>query len=503
MSLGTFVSLCLGLVRDVLVAYFFGTSHMLEAFVVAFRLPNLFRSILGEGFSDAIAVPVLAEYAKDRRRLFEVSRRMIFSTGTILLVLTIVGMVFCRYFVTMLAPGFISQPDKFEMTVSFTRITFLYLFLIGLSINLCTVLYSLKKFFVPAINPIFLNLAFIIVVPFFFGSFNNYILVAAVVVGGFLQIVMPVIALRREGFSFKFSARGSWNDEAIRKMVKLFPPRLVSSVVYQLNIWVDTMLSSFTSIVGDGAICAIDFANRFIHVPLALVAVPISRVVVVDLSAYHGDKNYQDFKKMLVFSFQQIVFLVTPLCLALMFFSEGIIDVVFHRGGFNDYSSQITSTALFYYSFGLFSFCAIKLFLSAFYALKDTLTPAKTTAICLLVNALCSVILMFPLKIGGVALGTSISAVVNVFMLYRILVKKIGAIDWQDTLSQAWRVLSAGLLSMTMARILWQVLLANKYIKLGAAISAAVPLFIGIGLILNVRQCVYLKQKILVRYAKR
>ncbi len=145
-TLGTLVSRLLGFVRDVLVANFFGTSALLEAFIVAFRLPNLFRSIFAEGFVDSVATPVLSEYQKEKDKLFELGNHLLSIFTIILAVFTILGILFSKYLVLFIAPGFVGQAAKFELAVSFTRITFIYLFLIGFSVNSTAILCSLKKY---------------------------------------------------------------------------------------------------------------------------------------------------------------------------------------------------------------------------------------------------------------------------------------------------------------------------------------------------------------------
>ncbi|MFA6282163.1 MAG: lipid II flippase MurJ, partial [Candidatus Omnitrophota bacterium] len=161
MTIGTLVSRVLGFIRDILMAKFFGTSDVFEAFLVAFRLPNIFRSIFAEGFTDSVATPVLSEYHSEKEKMFEAGRHLICIFSIILAVFTIFGIFFSKQLVMLTAPGYISNLYKFNLAVSFTRITFFYLLLIGLSSVMISILYSLKKFIVPAYNPVFLNITFI------------------------------------------------------------------------------------------------------------------------------------------------------------------------------------------------------------------------------------------------------------------------------------------------------------------------------------------------------
>ena len=484
----------LGFIRDILVAYFFGTSAVLEAFIVAFRLPNLMRSVFAEGFSHSVATPILSECRNDKQALFKTGSNLLSLSAAVLLVFSLIGVIFAKFLVGIIALGFISQPEKFDLAVSFARMTFFYLFFIGISVNSISILESLRKFLISSITPAFLNIAFIVGLLFFVRFFHNYILAICVLAGGVLQVIVPLAALRREGFVFRFSLRGAFKDSRLVRMIKLFGPRIASSIIYQLSVIIDTIFASFTQIVGEGALAALWFANRYIHFPLALFVHAISRVAIVDLSYYHSRANTGDFKKLFVFSFQNIIFFIVPVSFLYIFMSRGIIDVVLYRGDFNFQSLLMTSSVLFYYSFGLFFFCGIKLMVNTFYALKDTAGPAKVTALTLLINIILSAILMFPLKIAGVALGSSLSAVFCFFILYRRLVKKIGPMEWKNTFSQFLRVFLLSLILGVFSRLAWDNSAGNKYLRMALIICSGVFIFLAGGYLFELTQIRYLKQ---------
>jgi len=497
MTTGTLVSRIFGFIRDILMAKFFGTSDVFEAFLVAFRLPNIFRSIFAEGFTDSVATPVLSEYHNDKESIFRVGNNLLCIFSIVLSIFTLCGVIFSKQLVMISAPGYISNLYKFNLAVSFTRITFFYLLLIGLSSVMVSVLYSLKKFFVPAFNPVFLNITFIPGILFFSSYFKNYILVICTIVAGVLELLFPLFALKKNGFNFKFNIKASLADPVLKKMFKLFLPRVWSSIVYQLNVFVDTIFASFAQITGSGALAAINYANRLIQLPFALIVLSIAPVVVVDLSRHHKDGNVEDFKKILVFSFQNVIFFVVPIALIFIFLPKALIDVLFKRGEFDASSLNITSSALFFYGLGVFFFCTNRLLVTSFYALKDTRTPAKIATVALLLNVILSAILMFPLKIGGVALATSISAGVSCVMLHAALIKRIGKINWDNTKEQAKRVILLSLLIALLGSFLWSNLAYNKYLKALIISGLSSAIFIGLGFILRLKQITYLKQWIL------
>jgi putative peptidoglycan lipid II flippase len=488
MGSGTLLSRVFGFIRDILIASFFGTSVGLEAFLVSFRLPNLFRSIFAEGFSDSVATPVLSSYRKDKEKILAIGQDLTCILSFFLLLFTLFGIIFAKYFVMLLAPGFIAQTYKFNLAVSFSQITFFYLFLIGLTSNFISILYAYKRFFIPAISPIFLNFCFIGGILLFGRVLGVKVLVFSVLVGGVCQLLFAFSAVYRRGFRLKCNLIKALANNQIIKMFKLFVGRLFSSLIYHLTVFVDTVFSSLTFIVGQGAIASIYYANRLIQFPFAIVILSLSRVVMVDLSFYHKEKDLKKFKEILVFSFQNLIFFILPITMIFLFVPRGIISVVFGRGEFDLYSLNITSSVLFFYSFGLLFFCGIKLMVNTFYALADTKTPAKSAGLALLVNIVLSGILIFPLGVGGVALGSSLAAIFNFCLLFYLLKKKIGTIPWQDTKSYFIKVLALSLVHGLISYLVWQTFLCNKYVKMAAILGIGVIIFLLGGYFLKIKQ---------------
>ncbi len=497
LSLGTLSSRILGFIRDVLIANFFGTSAILEAFLVAFRLPNIFRSLFAEGFSDSVATPVLSEYHKNKEKIFNIGSHLVSLSAIVLLAVTSLGIIFAKQFVILIAPGFIAESAKFNLAVSFSRITFIYLFLIGLSSIITSILYSLKKFLIPAITPVFLNISFIVGILLFSRFFKNYILTICVVAAGILQLIFPFIALKKQGFACRFSLSEALADRQIWRMLKLFIPRIWSSLVYHLSIYVDTIFSSLAFIVGQGALAAVYYANRLIQFPFALIALSISRVAIVDLSSYHNQGNMEEFKKLFVFSFQNIIFFIIPISLIFTFIPRDIIEVVFVRGEFGAHSLDMTSLVFFFYSLGLFFFCGIKLLVNSFYSLKDTKLPAKTATLALLVNIVLSATLMFFVGISGVALGSSLAAMFNFFLLYHFLKKRIGYIDWQDTRKEFLKVFILGVVVAFVCRFILDTVLIGRYLTMLAALACALLTFVLGGYLLKIKHIQHFKKWVL------
>ncbi|MCM8774505.1 MAG: murein biosynthesis integral membrane protein MurJ [Candidatus Omnitrophica bacterium] len=492
-SLGTLLSRILGFIRDVLMANFFGTSADLESFIVAFRIPNLLRSLFGEGFSESVATPTLSEHSENKREFFKIGNHLISIFIVLLLVATFMGVIFSKFIVIVMAPGFIVNAYKFNLAVLFTRIMFVYLFLIGLETNIESILCALKKFFVTAFSPCIFNIVLILGILLFTNVLNIFVLVWAVITAGILEILFSFIFLKSEGFKLEFNFLEALHNNIIHKMIKLFIPRVWSAVIYHLNVLIDTALSSFSSIVGEGALAAIYYSNRIIQFPLALIALSISRVAIVDFSQFNKDGNLEDFKKLFIFSFESIALFIIPISFFLFFNSKDILRILFLRGNFDNYSLNITSKALFFYSFGLFFFCGIKLLVNTFYSLKDTLTPAKVATFSLIVNALTSALFMFPLKIGGIALGSSISASVNFFILYYILKKRIGVIKLEGFSKEIIKLTILGLGIGSISKIIFRFCM-NRYLSLIYVCIISLIIFVFLGTILRLKQFKYLKR---------
>jgi putative peptidoglycan lipid II flippase len=489
---GTILSRILGFIRDILQAKFFGTSPSLEAFLVAFRLPNIFRSIFAEGFNDSVVTPTLS--GRQKEEIFTLGNHLVSLIMVVLTVFTAAGIIFSRYLVMLVAPGFMVDYAKFETAIAFTRITFIYLLFIGLASIVNSMLYTLKRFFVPALNPVFLNLSFIIGIGLFYKFY--WTLVICVLAGGLLEIVFPWQVLRQQGFIFRFNWLAAVNDPTLKKMLKMFLPRVWAGIVYQLSVFIDTIFASFAWIVGSGAVAGLYYATRIIQFPFALVALSIAPVITVDMAAFYKQEDINGFKKVLVFALQNAAFFVIPLVSVMLFIPELIIDVLFRRGEFSYQSMVMTASILFYYSLGLLFSCWVRILTSAFYALSDTSVPAKTATIALLSNIVFNTILMYPLKIGGIALATSISALINFIMLYSALIRKIGPIGWKRDIGQLTNIFAISLIIGIISRLGYNRLSGNKYFCLIIILFVDTLIFFIAGYLLKLPQINYLLKKI-------
>ena len=427
---GVLASRILGFVRDVVIARFLGTGFLAEAFLVAQRIPNLLRDLAGEGAANAAIVPVLSEYAYQKsREEWQECINVVLAWGVIILgSITLLGIFAAPWIVRMIAPGFAREPGELQLTVDLTRIMFPYLILIGLTAFQAGILFSLNAFFAPAFGPCLLNLAMILSVwvACLFSWPLAYAISIGVLVGGVWQFGAQWLALRRRGVHWKLPV--SLNHQGALKIGKLLLPRLWGGTVYQLNVFVDTFCASLAVIVGAGGIAAIYYANRMIQFPLGVFGYALSSVALPSLSKFVQEGDMLRFRSTLMFALRNLMLILIPTALGMAVFSKWIIHIAFQRGAFDAYSTTITAQVMCYAALGLPFFGASRILVSAFYALQDTKTPVKAATVCLVVNVVLNAALMFPLKVGGIALASSIAGAVNCFLLWHGLNKRL---SWQ------------------------------------------------------------------------
>lgn len=442
-GLATSLSRVLGLIRDIVIANFFGTALYAQAFVVAFRIPNLLRDLVGEGATNAAFVPVFTEELtkngkKEFFKLAQVIFNILFFT---LLMLTVLGIFASPLIVRLIAPGFLQDVEKFRVTVTLTRVLFPFLILVGLWAYAMGVLNTLGHFAAPAFGPCVLNVLMILCT-MWFGE-NVFGLAAGVLAGGALQLFIQFPPLYMKGW--RPAITRDVNHPKAKKIGILLLPRALGACVYQVNVFISTILASLSNIVGDGAVAALYYANRVWQLPLAIFGIALAQAALPAMSRQAALNDMEKLKGTLLFSLRVVFFILIPSSVGLMVLSAPITKMIFERGAFGNYSTDITSSALFFYALGLVACGGIKILAGTFYSLKDTMTPVKVAAVSLVLNITLNLLLMNPLKAGGLALATSLSAVFNCILLYIFLRRKIGKLGLSGILDSLFKITLAGL----------------------------------------------------------
>jgi len=490
LSVGTLSSRILGFLRDIVLSYLFGTKVQAEAFFVAMKIPNLFRDLVGEGATNAAVVPVMSEYhqKKDQIAFWNFVSVVLAMALILLSVITILGITFAPLIVRAIVPGFMANPEKLDLTIRLTKLMFPYLVFIGLTAYSMGILYTFRSFLVPAFSPCLLNISMIVSALIASRTMEEPIfgLAIGVLIGGVLQLAVHIRPLMKTGFKFQWPK--TLKHPGAIKIGKLLIPRMVGSGVYQLTVLIDTFCASLATIVGMGGIAAIYYSNRIIQFPMGIFSVALASAVLPSLSGLANKKDMKAIKNTIVFSLETIFFLMCPTTVILLFLSTPIVRVLFQRGEFDHYSTTITAWALSFYAIGLFSFGGIKILVTAFHALQDTKTPVKVAALCLTINAALNFILMVPLKVGGIALASSIAGTIDFLILFYVMDKKLGGLNG-GLLGYFTRVVIAS--AVTGAVVYWSwmhILIPNEIIKLFSIGTMGIIFYEIICLALRVEQ---------------
>ncbi|MCX5703910.1 MAG: murein biosynthesis integral membrane protein MurJ [Candidatus Omnitrophica bacterium] len=490
-GLATLCSRLLGFIRDIVIARLFGVYVYAQAFVIAFRIPNLFRDLVGEGATNSAFVPVFSEYTlkHSKEEFWEAANVVLNLLLVILMSITLLGIIFSPIIVRLIAPGFIASPEKLATTIRLNRIIFPYILLISLSAYSMGLLNSLKHFAVPAFAPCLLNIS-IIVFALLFGE-GIAGLALGVLVGGVLQLAIQIPVLYKKGFHLELFRR--FRHPAAKTIGRLLLPRLLSTSIYQLNNFIDSIFGSLAWIVGEGGVAVLYFSYRLIQFPLGIFSNALSQAILPTFSTQALEDNYDKLKATLSWGLRAVFFVMLPASAGFMVLARPIISTLFGGGRFDSYSANLTADALFFYSIGLFAYGATKILQSCFFALQDTVTPTKVAFVALIMNIILNSILMYPLKIAGLALATSISGINSFFMLFFILKKRVGDFKAKEIAVSFTRILlatlcMAGVCYFISKNIFQGAPFLNKAVNLGLAVISGLISYIIFCFIFGVRE---------------
>ncbi|MEJ5991090.1 murein biosynthesis integral membrane protein MurJ [Ramlibacter sp. PS3R-8] len=430
----TLASRITGLARDVLFAAFFGVSALTDAFYVAFRIPNMFRRIFGEGAFSQAFVPVLAATRTEGGD--EGARRLVDHVATVLLwtlvLLCIVGVVGAPLLVWALASGLRKDPAAYDAAVVMTRYMFPYIGFMSLVALAGGILNTWKKFAVPAASPVLLNVmliaSIVLVAPWFqrHGIEPIYSQCIGVMLGGVLQLAIQVPALRRIGMWPRFGLawsglRESWSDPATRKILGLMLPALLGVSGAQISLLINTQIASY---LAAGSVSWLNNADRLMEFPTALLGVALGVVLMPQLAAARASQDEERYSGMLDWGLRLVVLLAVPSSVALLLFGVPLVATLFHYGAFTDADVRQVAIALAGYGTGLLGIVAIKVLAPGFYASHDMKTPMKIALAALAVTQLCNIALVPYLRHAGLALSIGIGALVNAGVLLAILLRR-------------------------------------------------------------------------------
>jgi putative peptidoglycan lipid II flippase len=429
-SMMTLLSRILGLLRDILLAKYFGASAGTDAFFVAFKIPNFMRRLFAEGSFSQAFVPVFSEYKETRSRedMVDLINHVAGTLGTILLLITCTGMLAAPLMVMLFAPGFHDDPLRFQLTSDMLAITFPYIFFIALTAFAGGILNSYQQFAVPAVTPVILNLCMITGAVFSADLFETPVMALAwaVALAGLLQLLFQLPYLWRLGLLPR--PRLTRQHEGVLKIMRLMLPSIVGSSVAQINLLLDTIIASFLI---TGSVSWLYYSDRLVEFPLGVFGIALATVILPNLSAHHARQSGEEFRRTLDWALRLVTLFAIPASIGLLMLAAPMLSALFGYGEFDAQDIEMSSLSLMAMCLGLPAFIYIKVLAPGYYARQDTRTPVRIGIIAMVSNMGFNLLYVLPMLYldipgphAGLALATTTSAYMNAIMLYRGLRKQ-------------------------------------------------------------------------------
>lgn len=421
----TLISRVLGYLRDMVLAVSFGAGAHTDAFFVAFKIPNFFRRLFAEGAFSQAFVPVFAEYREKHGKV--ALRDLLDHTAgallTALTLVTLIGVLAAPWLIWVFAPGLAQADGRQDLAAQMLRITFPYLMFISLTAMAAGILNSIGRFAVPAVTPVFLNIALIFAALWAAPMFAEPVVALAwgVFVAGVLQLAFQIPFLMRAGLLPRPRFRRA--HAGVRKILRLMLPAILGTSVVQVNLLVDTIIASF---LVAGSISWLYFGDRFVELPLALFGIAIATVILPRLSGEHARADQAAYGRTLDWAVRLSLLVALPAAAGLIVLSVPILATLIQYSAFTEHDTRMAAMALAAYSLGLPAFILIKVLVPGFFARQDAKTPVKIAVIAMLANMVLNLLFVLPWYLSGVpgahaglALATSASAYLNAGLLYR------------------------------------------------------------------------------------
>jgi putative peptidoglycan lipid II flippase len=449
-SAATVLSRIMGLVREQVFAAQFGAGFAVDAFQVAFRVPNLLRDLFAEGAMSAAFVPTLTKANQEGGP--EAGMRLANLVVNFLLVivsaLCLAGIVAAPWIVGALAPGFGAVPGKLALTTLMTQIMTPFLLLVSLAAAVMGVLNTRRIFFIPAVAPVLFNLGLIVagyaIAPFMprFGLEPIVGMAFGALLGGLGQLAIQVPALRAAGYRWRPEI--SFTDPGVLRVVSLMAPASIGIAAAQVNVFTSTFLAST---LAQGSVSWLNYAYRLMQLPIGLFGVAIATVTLAEVSRHAAEKNMADLKETIRLSLRLVLFLTIPATLVLVAMAQPIVALLYQHGKFTPADTVQTAHALWAYAVGLAAFSAVRVMVPAFYSLDLARVPVTISMITIGVTVGLYFALMGPLQHAGLALATSIGSVLNFTLLFFALRRRLGALGAGTLIAAAGRIAIAALLA--------------------------------------------------------
>jgi putative peptidoglycan lipid II flippase len=431
-GLATMASRILGLVRDQVLAYYFGAGDAMDAFRMAFRIPNVVRDLFAEGAMSAAFVPTFTrELTREGKpRAWQLANSVITALVLVTGVLVILGVIYADWLVRLYAEGFEAVPGKVAVTVFMARIMTPFLTLVAIAAVFMGMLNALGHFFIPALSPAMFNVATILItvalVPFAdrLGVQPIVLVAIATLVGGLGQLVIQWRPLQQEGYRYRPAL--NLRDPALGQVLLLMGPGTIGMAATQINVFVNT---HFAANEGTGAISWLDYAFRVMYLPIGLFGVSIAAASTPALSRLAAQNNTATMRSTVASAIGLMLALNIPATLGLIALAAPIIALIFEHGRFTAADTASTARALQFYALGLIGYSVVRIVSPAFYALQKSRIPVMASIATVIANVVLNVMLVRVMGFAGLALGTSLAAILNAALQLFMLRRELGGIE--------------------------------------------------------------------------
>ena len=431
-----------GLVRESVMSALFGAGAQMDAFNIGFRIPNLTRDLFAEGALSSAFVPTFTKYLSSKGKEEALELYNLVATGLVLIVgaICLLGMIFSPQLVELFASGFHQVPGKFEMAVRLTRIMFPFLLLVALAAQAMGVLNACGQFGIPALSSTFFNIGSVVFGLVLgqwagprigIGAIDG--MAYGVLLGGAMQLFFQVPSLVRAGF--RYAPAISFSHPGLRTVMRLMGPAILGNASVQINVLVNTNFATgLTDAAGhvmNGPVSWLNYAFRFMQLPLGLFGVAIASATLPAISRSAAARDMREFRETLSHALALVMLLTIPSAAALAVLGDSMIAVIYQRRHFLAADTHQTAIALSYYAIGLTGYAAVKILAPAFYALDDARTPMAVSLVSILINFGAASFMIRVLHLGhkGLALSTSAVALFNFFLLLILIRGRIKGIE--------------------------------------------------------------------------
>lgn len=419
----TVISRIFGFLRDMITAQIFGAGASFDAFSVAFRIPNFMRRLFAEGSFSQAFVPVLSEYQKQKGEdeIKKFINAMAGTLGMVLLIVTVLGVLLAPLIVHLFAPGFDSSGPRYDLAVTMLRITFPYLMLISLTAFSGAILNTYSRYWVAAFTPVFLNLCMIGTALWLAPRLSTPIIALAwgVFIAGVVQLIFQWPFLRQlKMFPHPIV---DFKNTGVTRVLKLMVPALFGVSVSQINLLLDTLFASFLVV---GSVSWLYYSDRLMEFPLGVFGVAISTVILPHLSRHHASQSSQNFSLTLDWALRMVLLVGIPAAVFLALLAAPLLSTLFHYGRFDSYAVTMAKKSLAMFAIGIAPCMLIKILAAGFYAKQDLKTPVRIGILAMISNMVLNCIFILPFAHAGIALATSLSAVLNASCLFYYLRRK-------------------------------------------------------------------------------